>query len=417
MNGHQRSGHVGRSGGSGDLRQGNLAQILRYLRDHGSSSRHDVAVGCGLGVSTMTDLVGGLRERRLVRELDPIRGPGAGRPTRPITLDGDPWCVFGVHVEREQVYVVVTSVGGEELSREALRIEPSELAAGPEPLAGLLRGHLDVIPDDRHLVGVAIGLPGSVRPDGVVASSTTLDWSEVPLQAAVSETLAGAGLTDVWVGVSSDSQLSGLAAARSTLVNPTGTVAAYFGGTRDLGGAVLIDGEIFPGAVGGAGDLGHLNVAGDGPGCWCGRSGCLNAFLRLEGLLVRSDLMSSDEAVQASLSDPAEAANALAQAAEAGNDAVLKTLEQAGDALGLAVDNTIGTLNPDAVLLGGYLGPLGPSLRPAMDRRVQVRTGEGVYADTQVHLVPAGGHPVSEGAVLAARDACLANPLGLTFPL
>ena len=88
-----------RSGGSGDLRQGNLTQILRYVRDHGASSRHDIARGCGLGISTMTDLIGELRERRIVKELDPIRRPGAGRPTRPIDFDGEPWCVLGVRVD------------------------------------------------------------------------------------------------------------------------------------------------------------------------------------------------------------------------------------------------------------------------------------------------------------------------------
>src|SRR6476661_6307326 len=88
-----------RTGGSADLRQGNLTEILRYVRDHGSSSRHDIAHGCGLGISTMTDLIGELRLRRLVRELDPIRRPGAGRPTRPIAFDGEPWCVIGVHLD------------------------------------------------------------------------------------------------------------------------------------------------------------------------------------------------------------------------------------------------------------------------------------------------------------------------------
>ena len=44
--------------------------FMRYVRDHGASSRHDIARGCGLGISTMTDLIGELRSRRLVRELD-----------------------------------------------------------------------------------------------------------------------------------------------------------------------------------------------------------------------------------------------------------------------------------------------------------------------------------------------------------
>ena len=54
-------------------------------------------------ISTMTDLIGELRSRRLVRELDPIRRPGAGRPTRPIAFDGEPWCVLGVHVNLDKV--------------------------------------------------------------------------------------------------------------------------------------------------------------------------------------------------------------------------------------------------------------------------------------------------------------------------
>ena len=64
----------------------------------------------------MTDLIGELRSRRLVKELDPIRRPGAGRPTRPIDFDGEPWCVLGVQLDIDQHPVRLTTVGGRELS-------------------------------------------------------------------------------------------------------------------------------------------------------------------------------------------------------------------------------------------------------------------------------------------------------------
>src|SRR3954468_1960286 len=101
-----------RSGGAGDLRHGNLTQILRYVRDHGPSSRQDIARGCGLGISTMTDLIGELRARRGVGEWAAAPGPRAGRPTRPSALDGDPWCVLGAHVDLLEVQVLCTTVGG-----------------------------------------------------------------------------------------------------------------------------------------------------------------------------------------------------------------------------------------------------------------------------------------------------------------
>ena len=121
-----------RSGGSGDLRQGNLTQILRYVRDHGASSRHDIAHGCGLGISTMTDLIGELRARRILKELDPIRRPGAGRPTRPIDFDGEPWCVLGVRVDLDGFQFAAATLGGRELWRDSVAAN----LRGVEPDAG-----------------------------------------------------------------------------------------------------------------------------------------------------------------------------------------------------------------------------------------------------------------------------------------
>src|SRR3712207_2916878 len=152
-----------RSGGSGDLRHANLTQILRYVRDHGASSRHDIARGCGLGISTMTDLIGELRSRRLVKELDPIRRPGAGRPTRPIAFDGEPWCVLGVHLHRGEVEFSASTVGGRELWKAAL---PADLrSAGPEgysQIGDLVRSQLSRTPADQERGAVESGVSRSV---------------------------------------------------------------------------------------------------------------------------------------------------------------------------------------------------------------------------------------------------------------
>src|SRR6478736_8066927 len=114
------------SGGSGDLRQGNLTSILRYVRDHGSSSRHDIAQGCGLGISTMTDLISELRSRRLVKELDPIRRPAAGRPTRPIALDGEPWCALGIQIDVDYIRFSAVTVGGREVWSASIPVDLRE---------------------------------------------------------------------------------------------------------------------------------------------------------------------------------------------------------------------------------------------------------------------------------------------------
>ena len=216
-----------RSGGSGDLRHGNLTQILRYVRDHGASSRHDIARGCGLGISTMTDLIGELRSRRLVRELDPIRRPGAGRPTRPIAFDGEPWCVLGVHVNLDKV----------ELRGEHRRRSRAVDRDRPGRPGDAGRGGLQ--PDRRaaRAAGAHPGEPGADRardrrrgsrlpPTDHGAAYNTFGWRDFDLGAAVTATLREVGIDQASVSVNNECQLAALVAARVELPLPTDAIAA-----------------------------------------------------------------------------------------------------------------------------------------------------------------------------------------------
>ncbi|MFL6065403.1 MAG: ROK family protein [Friedmanniella sp.] len=406
-----------RSGGAGDLRHGNLTQILRYVRDHGPSSRQDIARGCGLGISTMTDLIGELRARRLVRELDAVRGPRAGRPTRPIDLDGDPWCVLGAHVDLLEVQVLCTTVGGREIFRE--RIPVPLLHTGAEAGYALLRSvlcsQLGRIPEDLTLVAVQLGLPGYVAADrGIVSSSSFLGWDGMPLETLVYDTLYSAGFENVTVGIGQDSHLAALHAVREELRLPLPRLAVYVGGLREVGGAVVLDGEIFQGADGGAGDFGHAHVDPEGPLCSCGRHGCLNSLIGPTYLLVQGGLADQSGAEQLVVEDPYQALRRLADAGEAGDRQVLAVLARAGTALGRALDDVIGALNPDVVALGGYLAVLQPFLLDGLQDQISRRLRVEAFAGTALVTLARTEPRVSLGAALAARDACLSDPLNLT---
>ncbi len=397
------------------MRHGNLTQILRFVRDHGPSSRHDIAHGCGLGISTMTDLIGELRARRLVKELDPIRRPGAGRPTRPIAFDGEPWCVLGVNLQIDQIQFGLTTVGGRELWKEGVAATLDQVghAEGLATVQSLLRDQLDRIPDNTTLIAVEIGLPGYVARDrGTVSWSAALDWRDVPLHTAIVELLAECNITGAYVGVSNDCHLAALHAARQELTLPVSGILAYLGGNRALGSGLIIDGEIFRGADGGAGDFGHVIVDPSGPECWCGRSGCLESLVGLERLLSASGLKSSEEATVLVNSDPLGAVQLLADAAE--TDQVRDVLRAAGAALGRAIDGVIGLVNPHAVVLGGFLGTLSPYLLPVIEERIAGRVDIAAFSATTVVAVEQSVPRVVNGAILAARDTCFYDPLTLT---
>jgi len=398
------------------LRQGNLTSILRYVRDHGSSSRHDIAQGCGLGISTMTDLISELRSRGLVKELDPIRRPAAGRPTRPIALDGEPWSALGIHIDIDSIQFSAVTVGGREIWNGIVPIDLRRSGAeGYETIRNVLVRELAALPREQELLAVEVGVPGYVVPDeGTVSWSDGLDWHDFPLTRLVSEALASLDVRGIHVGIANDCHLAGLHAARVESGLPTDTVAVYLGGIRGIGSSVIIGGEIFRGARGGGGDLGHLNVDPRGVRCWCGREGCLQTGAGLEYLLDDGGLMSRLEALEVIDAEPERARGLVLDAARAGNSRVLEALERAGDALGCALDDILGVVNPHTAILGGYLGVLSPYLLPVINRRIAVRTSLAAFADTSILGLETVVPRVVRGGALAARDACLNDPLGLT---
>ena len=368
----------------------------------------------------MTDLVGELRLRGLVRELDPIRRPGAGRPTRPITLDGDPWCVMGVHIEVDRISFVGSTVGGRELWRDEV---PADFGAttgenGYVVVDAALRRQLERVPASTTLVALEVGLPGYVTSDGgTTGSAAAFGWTDVPLGRWIAETLEDVGIRGAHVGVDTECHLAALHAARLELDLPSASVAAYLGGLRYISSGVVVDGDIYRGANGGAGDFGHLNVDPTGPPDFCGRNGCLESLIGPKRLLVQCGLRTWEEADTFVRESPRAALDLVAAAAAAGDAAALGALEAAGQALGRAIDDIIGVLNPHAVILGGYLGVLSPYLMPAVETTIADRVRVGAFSGTTVVALPSILPRVVGGATLAARDACLYDPLGLTTHL
>ena len=94
-----------------------------------------------------------------------------------------------------------------------------------------------------------------------------------------------------------------------------------------------------------------------------------------------------------------------------------EVLEQVGYTLGGAIDDIISAVNPNVVLLGGYLGLLSRHLLPSVQSRLGDRLAVTAYEPTEVRGLDTLNDRVVNGAILAARDACFYDPLAFTRPL
>ena len=126
-----------------------------------------------------------------------------------------------------------------------------------------------------------------------------------------------------------------------------------------IGGGWILNGEIYRGADGLAGEIGHLTVDPEGPVCTCGRRGCLEAIASGPAIARRArELLATGES-SALWGLPELTAREVAQAAAAGDLVAEKALRGAAQALGLALAQAITLMNPERIAIGGGVAKSG----------------------------------------------------------
>lgn len=275
-------------------------------------------------------------------------------------------------------------------------------------------GHLiDVIEEVRAATGdvdaVGVGLPALVdRATGVARSSNHLPLHDVPVRDVLAER------TGLPVFVDNDGNAALLAEWRwGAAVGARDAVLLTLG--TGIGGGVLVDGTIARGAVGAAGELGHVVIEADGPPCpgACPNRGCLEAFvsgaaLGREGLRVAREDPSS--ALGRALAGGTAVTGALVTELAHDGDPVARGLvAEMGRRLGVGLTSFVNVFDPEVIVVGGGAIAAGDLLlEPA--RQVVAERALPVPRDA-VRIVPArfGAESGMLGAAALAFDGLAAR--------
>jgi predicted NBD/HSP70 family sugar kinase len=387
----------GRGGDTADLREHNLALVLRYLRDHGPSSRAQIADSSKLGLSTLTGMIADLKALELVAESLADTQSRLGRPTHSVSLSGDVWVVAGLRVDVDGVQAKTATVGGEHLGSYADR---ADLRGGdPAPAIRMLRAAIDWIVESidprRSLTAITIAVPGHISPSGDrVARSESLGWHDVDLLSCVREQLEAGGCGGVVVELASDSVVTALGLVRGELHDRIGErTVLYFGGERTVTGGVLVTAESMNARGLGRADFARIPVSVPG-----GAPQRLGEVVALSTLVERVGVRAGEDAEQFVDRFPKEALSEFLAALAEGQESAASALEEVMESLSQAIESAVAILGPDVVVLDGYLGVLGTRVAPTVDSSVEVIA------------LPAHASRVVDGAVFAARDARLSRP-------
>ena len=342
------------------LRTSNLRAITALLGSGGPQSRADLARGSGLSRTTVSSLVAELLESGVVVETDdrgtPYKG-GSGRPPLLIALAVRPGGVAGVDIGHRHVRVAVSDRGA------AIKAEiEAEMDADPHG-----EGTLDIAADlvrraaaqagvpAADLLGVGLCVPGPIdRRSARVDQAVLPGWHELAPADELSRRL------DLPVVVDNDANLGAMAEHQHGAARGYADVL-YIKLASGVGAGLVLGGRLHRGAVGLAGEVGHVHAREDGPVCRCGSRGCLESEVSSRRLL---------ELLRPVYGDDLDLPHLLTLDA-AGEPAVRRVLTDAGHTTGRVLASLCTTLNPGVVVIGGSLGAsstLVSAIRIGIDR-------------------------------------------------
>lgn len=267
---------------------------------------------------------------------------------------------------------------------------PSQAEIGPDSvvaqIAKAVRTITEKYPHDK-LIGVGIGSPGLVDLDGgtVKYPPNFKNWTVFRLG---EETQRATG---VRVEVENDANAAAVGEMKFGAAKGMTNFIMITLGTG-VGGGVVIDGKVFRGHSGGAGEIGHITVDFDGPQCKCGNRGCVEAFVGQKYLSQRvlEQLIHHHDSLINKLIDSSVEQlepKIISQAAEQGDSFALEVWKETGMYIGVAIASTFNLFDISTAIIGGGVAKAGKPLFDSITETVKSRVLSPLRP--QVKIIPA----------------------------
>lgn len=379
--------------------------VLEMIWRRREITRAEIARTTGLARSTVSEIVNTLLQTGLVREWGDGPSQGGRRPIL-LRFEDSARTILGVDMGATHVAVMLTDLRGRILGWVErpfpVRRDPDGTCA---LVAELCRGLLDQRPGSREiLLGLGVAVPAPVDQDHPEELSPVVlpEWRGHRGLGDVARMLG----VPLWVD--NDANLGALAelwwGAGVGLEDFTFVKVA-----TGVGAGHILRGEIYRGAAGVAGEIGHVSIDPAGPECICGNRGCLTTFVGTSALLdrVRQLAMGYPDSP---LARGEPDLDGLVEATLEGDFLARRVVREAASHLGTAIAGLLNLMNPGAVILGGSLMRVGDHLLEPLREAVASRTLTTSVLGSRIGTSELGDRNVALGAATLVLARALASP-------
>lgn len=372
----------------------------------GGISRAELARQMELTRSAVTSIINDFIEAGLVQESED--GPATGG-RRPIMLEIDPRRSYIVGIDMGFGHVGIILA---DFSAHILReVEyPHRVVDGPKVCLERLDAEVRALLESAGLsfgevISIGIGVPGPVVAEAGAVSAPPImpGWDDYPIRDH---------LQNLWqcpVTLGNDADFGALGEWAYGAGRGEHNLA-YIKVGSGVGAGLLLDGHIYRGVTGCAGEIGHITIRDDGPRCSCGSYGCLEALAGGNAVarMAREAVQSGRRTKLATIT-PVEniTAKDVALAARSGDLVAQQIITTSGNYLGIAVASLVNLFNPGMVVVGGGVAEMGDLLLDPIRQAVRERSLRSAAQAARISAAVLGRRSSSIGAVVQALNVAL----------
>jgi len=316
--------------------------------------------------------------------------------------DGDVFA--GIDLGGTKILVLVTDAHGKVLGETKIATQAS---GGVQAVIGRMvqatnEAAAEAKAEPAAIRAIGVSAPGPIdAAEGVITDPPNLPgWHNVPLVRILRERF------DRPVVLENDANCQGVAEHQFGAGRGYRHVI-FLTISTGIGGGIIIDNDLYTGASGAAGELGHVAVATEGPVCGAGHVGCLEAFASGTAIARQAqeliDAGQLPRTARIAEHNPPLDAEDVYRASQEGEGEAGAIIERAGRYLGIGLASMMNAFNPQAIVLGGGMMNMGEAILGPAIRVARERAFGQAFADAQVVEGTLGERAAALGAIAVAR--------------
>jgi len=337
------------------IKELNRALVVNTILNFGPISRTKISDITDLGLSTVSNIVANLIKKDLIYETGEEESSGGRRPIL-LEFNCNDRFVLGIKIGLDGIVIGLINMKSQVLDKV---FTSSPVNQGEATIFEILiKAIQDLISENKintdKVVGCGIGVSGFVnQKEGVLVYSKILSWEKIRFKEFLEQKF------NFPVFVDKDVNTLTLAEKRFGVGKKINNFVCITIG-KGIGAGIVINGDIYHGSYGGAGDFGHIVIDKNGPPCYCGKRGCLEAFSSDQFIIdkTKEAVLGGETVLLKDFSREEDRFDSISlemilKAAQKG-DAIAKNIfQEAGRNLGIGVVNLISLFDPELIVVGG----------------------------------------------------------------